>query len=375
MASFNMYEKTFEDIICKYPELIEDGLTFKGRQLSPVKEKRIDVVFIDKYKQLLIVEIKKGAVKREHVGQLFDYVGLYLSTDNPNVRAMLIGNRVPENIRRSLDHYGIEWRELTIDFLINFLKQKGDFDLLNIISSDQSLIYINKANHRSGDNMKQLTITQENSLLSNSNSMEINSPRIDVEHAIVRIREDYLNDLSFHSVRHQAEAKAKAILNSSIGKMSGEEIRNFLEYVNTESIKGKKGLTRFQRHFTTILSPQIYGCTQEFNEWIGALWRAEEKDIKEVLQKFLMISPIKGAGTLLPTFILYLRNPSVFNIWTKTLEGFLCQAYAIKMPNQKTNYERYTLFNHKLFKLLIVPFSLKSEEVDLVLSQLPKYMG
>jgi len=28
-----MSEKDFEDIICKYPELIEEGLTFIGRQI------------------------------------------------------------------------------------------------------------------------------------------------------------------------------------------------------------------------------------------------------------------------------------------------------------------------------------------------------
>ena len=52
-----MDERTFEDIICKYPELIEEKLSFKGRQVI-VKGKRVDVLFEDRYGQQLIVEVK-----------------------------------------------------------------------------------------------------------------------------------------------------------------------------------------------------------------------------------------------------------------------------------------------------------------------------
>ncbi len=33
-------EKVFEDIICKYPELIEEGLTFKARENRGTGESR-----------------------------------------------------------------------------------------------------------------------------------------------------------------------------------------------------------------------------------------------------------------------------------------------------------------------------------------------
>ena len=55
--STNMDERTFEDIICKYPELIEEKLSFKGRQVI-VKGKQVDVLFEDRYGQQLIVEVK-----------------------------------------------------------------------------------------------------------------------------------------------------------------------------------------------------------------------------------------------------------------------------------------------------------------------------
>ena len=110
------------------------------------------------------------------------------------------------------------------------------------------------------------------------------------------------------------------MLDAVLGAMSPEDIRRFLDYVNTESIKGRTDLTRFGRHFTNIVAPLVCRCPHEFNEWIGKLWRTEEDGLQEVLESILRNKPIKGAGKLIPTFVLYLRTPAAFNIWTKTLE-------------------------------------------------------
>jgi len=151
----DMDERTLEDIICRYPDLIENGLSFKGRQVT-VNGKRVDVLFEDRHGQKLIVEIKKGTVLRTHVGQLLDYEGDFVSTDNPDVRVMLVGNRVPENLRRSLNHHGFEWKELTISALDIFLNEKDDFDLLNRLISKEPPIRDNKdIKQRSGSDSGQ----------------------------------------------------------------------------------------------------------------------------------------------------------------------------------------------------------------------------
>jgi hypothetical protein len=370
-----MDERTFEDIICKYPELIEDKLSFKGRQV-PVKGKWVDVLFEDRYGQQLIVEIKKGAVKREHVGQLFDYEGHFVSADNPNVRVMLVGNRVPENIRRSLDHHGIEWRELTIGDLINFLKQKGDLDLLNRLTSEAPVTHdIRKAELYSSGMVKHLSTEQAAGAATTLASPAASPSRDAVERAVARIREEYLEDPSFHSVRCEAEGKAKEMLKTVLGAMSPAKIRSFLDYMNTENIKGKTSLTRFGRHFTNIVAEHICGYPQEFNEWIGALWGTEGDGLQNVLTSFLRNAPIKGAGTLLPTFVLYLRAPTAFNIYTKTLANNLTGAFSDYQPAGKNQYDRYAHFNRQVFDLLVTPFHLAPQEVDLVLSQLPTYLA
>lgn len=132
-----MKERELEDIIIKYPGLIEAGLILKGRQVN-FKGKVPDLLFMDRHGQTLIVELKIGVIRREHVGQIMDYAGSLLSQDDPTLRVMLVGNHVPNNLRRSLDHYGIEWKEIPFSLLKNFLHEKGDYEFLKYFS-DQGL--------------------------------------------------------------------------------------------------------------------------------------------------------------------------------------------------------------------------------------------
>lgn len=118
-------EKIFEDIICKYPELIEDNLVLLGRQVY-LYNRRIDILFEDKFKRKLLIELKVGPIKDQHIGQILAYEGMLLSSDNPTIRVMLVGNRVPPNIQKSLDHHGIAWREITFSALKTFLHEKND---------------------------------------------------------------------------------------------------------------------------------------------------------------------------------------------------------------------------------------------------------
>jgi hypothetical protein len=134
-------EKDLEDILGRYPELIEDGLIFSGRQVS-IDGKYVDLLFEDKLGYKLIIELKKGVIKRDHIAQLLDYEGYFLSKDNPNISVMLIGSRVPPNYQRMLDHHGLEWKEISYSTLINFLKAKNDIDFLEIIEAENDKIQL-----------------------------------------------------------------------------------------------------------------------------------------------------------------------------------------------------------------------------------------
>jgi len=130
-----MKESDFESILAKYPDIIEDGLILIGRQKT-IYGRRMDLLFEDRFKRQLIVELKAGPIKDEHIGQILSYEGMLLSADNPDIRVMLIGIRVPPNIKKSLDHHGVAWKEITISQIKEFLSSKGDSELISKIDEE-----------------------------------------------------------------------------------------------------------------------------------------------------------------------------------------------------------------------------------------------
>jgi len=128
-------EKQLEDIICKYPELLEHGLIFKGRQIY-LFGKIMDILFEDKFGQKLIVELKKGTILRKHIGQIMEYEGSVLSEEDPTARVMLVGNRVPPSLAKALDHHGIEYKEISISKLKDFLKKKNDKEYIQLLGEE-----------------------------------------------------------------------------------------------------------------------------------------------------------------------------------------------------------------------------------------------
>ncbi len=124
-------EKDFETALAMYPELIEEGLQLIGRQMIRYG-RRMDLVFLDRFQRTLITELKWGPIKDEHMGQILSYEGILLSSADPTIRVMLIGNRVPPNLQKTMDHHGIAWKEITSADLVSFLRSKNDSDLLRI---------------------------------------------------------------------------------------------------------------------------------------------------------------------------------------------------------------------------------------------------
>jgi hypothetical protein len=155
-------EKHFEDVLAKYPELIEDGLTLVGRQ-QVLHGRRIDLLFEDKLQRHLLVELKWGPIKDEHIGQLMHYEGTLLSDSNPDLRVMLIGTRVPPNIRRSLDHHGIAWKEIRAADILAFAREKQDGDLESLFQ-DEGGIGNEAANLRKA-NRADASVVRQNAII------------------------------------------------------------------------------------------------------------------------------------------------------------------------------------------------------------------
>ncbi len=133
-----MKEIDFENILAKYPELIENGLRLLSRQ-ETVYGRRMDLTFKDLNDRKLIAELKSGPILDKHIGQIMAYEGGVLSEKAPDVRVMLIGTRVPPNIRKALDYHGIAWKEINFAHLKSFLKERNDTTFSNIFEEDNLL--------------------------------------------------------------------------------------------------------------------------------------------------------------------------------------------------------------------------------------------
>lgn len=158
-------EKVLEDILVKYPELIEDGLILLGRQVF-VFGRRIDLLFEDKFKRKLIVELKNGPIKDENVGQIMSYEGMILSDEDPSVRVMLVGTRVPPNIQRSLDHHGIAWKEISHSKFKEILMMNNEVNLLKLFNNESFTMPIIKI--KEGQQIKEIKSPTSSPILSNS---------------------------------------------------------------------------------------------------------------------------------------------------------------------------------------------------------------
>lgn len=123
LMSFKFSEGDIEEMIARHPEIIERGLTLKGRQVT-FRGKRVDLILTDRFGDTLIVELKKGVIRREHIGQLAEYLGHVGEGEEGRIRIMLIGSVIPQYLRRGMERLGIEFREMANRDYTEFLRVK-----------------------------------------------------------------------------------------------------------------------------------------------------------------------------------------------------------------------------------------------------------
>jgi hypothetical protein len=127
-----MLEKDIENLIAEHPDEIFPGESFKliGQQQS-IEGRRIDILFQDKLRRNIIVEVKRGILSREASGQVAEYYGL-LKSRNPTqfCEMVLCANVIPRERREFLEHIGIECKELGIA-LVSELARKYDYTFID----------------------------------------------------------------------------------------------------------------------------------------------------------------------------------------------------------------------------------------------------
>lgn len=136
-----MLEKDIENLIAKYPEEFfpNEGFNLINQQEN-VEGKRIDILFEDKYKRKIIVEVKRGILTREASGQIAEYYGLLKEKDqSQNIELILCANIIPKERKTFLETIGIDCKELGVKpitdlakrYNYKFLDDHSNFDNLS----------------------------------------------------------------------------------------------------------------------------------------------------------------------------------------------------------------------------------------------------
>ena len=111
-----MLEKDIENLIAEHPDEIFPGEEMKliGQQVV-VEGRRLDILFEDKHKRQVIIEVKRGILTREASGQIAEYYGLLKNANKDKIfELILCANIIPKERRTFLEMIGIECKELGI---------------------------------------------------------------------------------------------------------------------------------------------------------------------------------------------------------------------------------------------------------------------
>lgn len=179
------------------------------------------------------------------------------------------------------------------------------------------------------------------------------------------------HDPRFIAARVKAENVARTLLENKAGKFTETDIELFCKLCNNEFVpkngewRKQETNTRFGLSFKGQNVNLIKNCLDSFNQGVNALWN--NSTWGPVLNKFWN-DDVKGAGTGMPTMILYLKDPSLFNIWNKNLEVISNELWEI--PHSTNRWQNYSSFNNVINENLRKRYSLLPYEIDYVIFSL-----
>lgn len=327
----SLTEDALEEILAKHPILIEEGLTFLGRQVS-VGRLRVDLLFKDRFGDTLIVELKRETIRREHVGQIMEYSGSII--EGKPVRLMLIGSRVPPSFQRSFEYHGIEWREIGEENLLQFL-EANDKDLLRRLRGERSITMQTK--HIKSDNSRPVSKVDLDEILQ---AFKASFPLSAGE----GITEESLE--SWHQIRKKTKEKYAILFSQpKLKELTRQDFESFLYYGNNRS-----WTNLYRRGKEAALE------IEDLKKAIAYI-QNESFDIKVRISSVLQGGSyhVRGMGKNLATAILHVCDKKdEYGVWNNRTEGGLQKLGCLprKTYNKGEFYSRINVELNRLKKEL-----------------------
>ena len=157
-----------------------------------------------------------------------------------------------------------------------------------------------------------------------------------------RVRQNFGD--AFVSSRVSAEQEATQLLNERAGDLDREEAKRLGQLFNTHAKAGRVRQDRFSPAFTGATIQKVTEDLDRFNRVVADLWTAPIDEALDTLGRmFPDRSVLPGAGTSLPSMLLYLRDPDQFGVCINaTMRGL---SAAMNCPSfraeARSEYERF----------------------------------
>jgi hypothetical protein len=122
MTATTLTERQIEDVFEQFHEdLVEPGLRPLGRQQTlPGTRLKVDLLFEDRARCQVVLELKRHSVTREDVGQLIEYAGLI-----PNSQVILAAPHIASSLKTAFEHYGIKYIEFSMTEIAKLHRRLG----------------------------------------------------------------------------------------------------------------------------------------------------------------------------------------------------------------------------------------------------------
>lgn len=354
-----LHEKDIQAILCKYPELIEDGLTLIGQEIT-IEGRRIDILYKDQFGRKLLIELKAGPIKDEHIGQIMSYIGRLLSSENPTLRVMLVGTRVPPIMQKSLDHLGIAWREITFSRLKDFLMEKNEAFFLSLFEAEPMV------------EPKPISVKTRNMVKTEKVNISTRTPvNVDVIVAKIKSSPSYLSFKRILPLKMNNETRAKEILLRNFNGLTGELLKDVFTLVDEPyPYFDENGRNNHRPWFGKLIKLNTRNIldvnTSQINQWFDVLTNKKLSITQRVdtLRKYP--DKINGFDVGLITLMLYILDKPNHLLWFEPTHTGLLRLYPNLGEFVKSG-TNYVIFND-LGKKFADQYGFEHTELDWIFS-------
>ncbi|BCY09683.1 McrB family protein [Actinoplanes sp. L3-i22] len=158
---------------------------------------------------------------------------------------------------------------------------------------------------------------------------------------IAAVREQFGPE--FVSARIAAEDQVRAFLDEQLGVMDAERIIALGRLINQHGKLGRARFDRFTPGFTGAIMSKLGTDPATFNRMTTRLWREPIPEALATLGRIYTFRPMFAhAGSSLPSFLLYLRDPDQFGVCVNATMLGLAQETGVRYSaNSQTAYQTF----------------------------------